>query len=61
MKYDGDNCWYRGKVLNFEDEVVFVDFLDFGNVERVPLADIRDIPSSACRIPKVYIMFGKSS
>ncbi|KNC55364.1 uncharacterized protein AMSG_11020 [Thecamonas trahens ATCC 50062] len=43
-KFSLDSCWYRAKIVEkHDDETVTVLFVDYGNSERVALADLRPI------------------
>lgn len=48
----GDGNWYRALVQNVtSDGIVKVCFMDYGNVEEVPVDKIRQIPSSFLQLP----------
>lgn len=48
----GDGNWYRALVKNFTSHrTVQVCFVDYGNVEEVPLDKIRQISSSFLQLP----------
>ncbi|XP_072196371.1 tudor domain-containing protein 1 [Excalfactoria chinensis] len=50
--FSGDGNWYRALVENIvSDRVVQVRFVDYGNVEEVPVDNIRQIPSSFLELP----------
>eukprot|EP00075_Anas_platyrhynchos_P027009 XP_027316262.1 tudor domain-containing protein 1 [Anas platyrhynchos] len=50
--FSGDGNWYRALVQNVtSDGIVKVCFMDYGNVEEVPLDKIRQIPSSFLQLP----------
>lgn len=65
--YHEDKCWYRGKVVGTEGKDVYrVRMCDYGNVESVPLAELRkevmytDIPSF-CQKIRLYRVFPKDN
>ena len=46
-KFSIDNCWYRVKVIRAPlatDDKIFVDFIDNGNEENIPIDHLREIP-----------------
>uniref|UniRef100_A0A8B9II41 Tudor domain containing 1 n=1 Tax=Anser cygnoides TaxID=8845 RepID=A0A8B9II41_ANSCY len=50
--FSDDGNWYRALVQNvISDGIVKVCFVDYGNVEEVPLDKIRQIPSSFLQLP----------
>ncbi|NXW15030.1 TDRD1 protein, partial [Circaetus pectoralis] len=50
--FSGDGNWYRALVQNItSDGTVKVYFVDYGNVEEVPLDKIRQISSSFLKLP----------
>ncbi|XP_010142236.1 PREDICTED: tudor domain-containing protein 1, partial [Buceros rhinoceros silvestris] len=50
--FSGDGNWYRALVKNFTSHrTVQVCFVDYGNVEEVPLDKIRQISSSFLQLP----------
>lgn len=40
-----DGNWYRGKVINFDDDKVTVNFIDYGNSEDVKFEALRELDS----------------
>ncbi|XP_061228738.1 tudor domain-containing protein 1 [Neopsephotus bourkii] len=50
--FSDDGCWYRALVQNVcSDGTVKVCFVDYGNVEKLPLDKIRHISSSFLKLP----------
>ncbi|XP_046848217.1 RING finger protein 17-like [Xenia sp. Carnegie-2017] len=51
-KYLNDNEWYRAQIVQFPSEnTVFVEYVDFGNREEIPLSHI-NVNSTHLDIPK---------
>ncbi|CAH2002077.1 unnamed protein product [Acanthoscelides obtectus] len=38
-----DGNWYRGKVLEFDDDMVIVQYIDYGNRETIGFAQLREL------------------
>nr|KAG5701506.1 hypothetical protein BaRGS_000902 [Batillaria attramentaria] len=50
--YHEDNSWYRARILYTASEnEIEVYFIDYGNVEKVPLANIRCLTKETAEIP----------
>lgn len=50
-KYKVDNCWYRGRVLENGN----VEFVDYGNIDQVPSAELREISRELLLLPQMCI------
>ncbi|XP_053305872.1 tudor domain-containing protein 1-like [Spea bombifrons] len=51
-----DRCWYRGKILEKRSqEALLVEYIDFGNVEVLPLSSLRPIQSNMLELPSQAI------
>ncbi|XP_053305863.1 tudor domain-containing protein 1-like [Spea bombifrons] len=51
-----DRCWYRAKILEKRSqEALLVEYIDFGNVEVLPLSSLRPIQSNMLKLPSQAI------
>ena len=50
-KFSGDGSWYRGKVAAVYPDSVEVLFVDYGNSEKVPKSDIRNLSEDLIKLP----------
>ena len=50
-RYSDDDAWYRAKVEKVDGDKASVLFVDYGNVEQVPLADVRQLTPEYLAIP----------
>lgn len=47
-----DQSWYRGEITDIvPDEEVQIFYLDFGDTERVPLSDVKELRRKFCELP----------
>ena len=49
--FSQDNCWYRARVTEVQDEHVKVVFVDYGNTDEIPFSSLRSIPEKFLRLP----------
>ena len=49
-QFTGDNVWYRGKIISV-DNGVKVGYVDFGNVEIIPLSRVCELPGILYDVP----------
>ncbi|KAL0271030.1 UNVERIFIED_CONTAM: hypothetical protein PYX00_008272 [Menopon gallinae] len=42
-KSTADNCWYRARVLSLSGQSVTVFYIDYGNVETVPVENVKNL------------------
>ncbi|XP_076804515.1 tudor domain-containing protein 1-like [Clavelina lepadiformis] len=46
-----DGCWYRAKILELGDDLVEVQYLDFGNSHKVSLEQVQPLPEKYQALP----------
>ena len=51
-QFSDDKVWYRAEVTSFDDDVVNVCFVDYGNTETIPMSEIRPITAELVELPQ---------
>lgn len=52
-QFSDDKAWYRALVLSVNsDETVDVNYVDYGNSERLPFSAVRKLPDSFLALPR---------
>ncbi len=46
-----DKSWYRARIVSIDDEQAMVDYIDYGNSERIPLKDLKALENEVMSIP----------
>ena len=46
-----DGSWYRGKMVHVTPDTASIFYIDYGNTEDVPRADVRTLESQFCALP----------
>ena len=46
-----DGSWYRGKLVHVTPDTASIFYIDYGNTEDVPRADVRTLESQFCALP----------
>ena len=53
--YSEDGAWYRGRIMSLTEDAAVVEFVDFGNSDKVPFSNIRVINQDLLEIPLVCV------